>query len=198
MARMNEGSAARFSNVRLGTGPRLHYVESGKHDGEPVVFLHGWPDSWFSFSRVRPSCREPSCCGRRPARLRGLRSPGIRLFHSRTGGERDRLSRRPRDRARDAGRAFVRQLRRAARSFHTTAEGCRPGVDRDRLRVVESRRRELPNILRDLPDPIPVEFARDFQASTAYRPLPPEFFETMIAESLKLPRVSGASSSIVW
>ena len=51
---MNEGSAARFSHVRLGTGPRLHYVESGNHNGEPVVFLHGWPDSWFSFSLVLP------------------------------------------------------------------------------------------------------------------------------------------------
>ncbi len=47
--------------------------------------------------------------------------------------------------------------------------------------------RDLQNVLRDLPDPIPVEFARDFQASTAYRPLPPEFFERIIAESLKLP-----------
>ena len=54
VARMNEGSAARFSNVRLGTGVRLHYVERGNHDGEPVVFLHGWPDSWFSFSLVLP------------------------------------------------------------------------------------------------------------------------------------------------
>ena len=32
-----------------------------------------------------------------------------------------------------------------------------------------------------------MEFARDFQASTAYRPVPPEFFERIVAESLKLP-----------
>jgi pimeloyl-ACP methyl ester carboxylesterase len=36
--------------------------------------------------------------------------------------------------------------------------------------------RELQNVLRDLPDPIPVEFARDFQASTVY-PVPTGFFE---------------------
>jgi non-heme chloroperoxidase len=46
---------------------------------------------------------------------------------------------------------------------------------------------DLQNVLRNLPDPISVEFARDFQASTAYRPLPPEFFEWIVAESLKLP-----------
>jgi pimeloyl-ACP methyl ester carboxylesterase len=47
--------------------------------------------------------------------------------------------------------------------------------------------RELKSAMRDLADPIPVQFARDFQASTAYRPLPPEFFERIIEESLKLP-----------
>ena len=44
----------RFSTVRLATGPRLHYAEQGDVDGEPIVLLHGWPDSWFSFSRVLP------------------------------------------------------------------------------------------------------------------------------------------------
>ena len=42
----------RFATVELLTGPRLHYAEQGAADGEPIVFLHGWPDSWFSFSRV--------------------------------------------------------------------------------------------------------------------------------------------------
>ena len=39
----------------------------------------------------------------------------------------------------------------------------------------------------DLQDPVPMEFARDFQASTAYLPLPESFFERIVAESLKLP-----------
>ena len=51
---MIERRAARFENIRLKTGPRLHYAECGNPDGEPVVFLHGWPDSWFSFSRLLP------------------------------------------------------------------------------------------------------------------------------------------------
>jgi pimeloyl-ACP methyl ester carboxylesterase len=45
----------------------------------------------------------------------------------------------------------------------------------------------LQTSLRDLPDPIPEQFARDFQAGTAYQPLPADFFERIIAESLKLP-----------
>ena len=44
--------AYRSASIRLTTGPRLHYAEFGKPDGPAVLFLHGWPDSWFSFSRV--------------------------------------------------------------------------------------------------------------------------------------------------
>jgi pimeloyl-ACP methyl ester carboxylesterase len=38
-----------------------------------------------------------------------------------------------------------------------------------------------------LGDLIPLEFAREFQAGTVYAPLPPEFFDTLVQESLKLP-----------
>lgn len=51
---MIERPGARSASVRLETGPRLHYTDYGAPDGAPVVFLHGWPDSWFSFSRVLP------------------------------------------------------------------------------------------------------------------------------------------------
>src|SRR5262245_12514202 len=47
-------SNLRFATTRLATGPRLHYAEQGDAAGEPILFLHGWPDSWFSFSRVLP------------------------------------------------------------------------------------------------------------------------------------------------
>ena len=39
----------------------------------------------------------------------------------------------------------------------------------------------------DIADPIPTEYVRAFQASTAYEPLPAPFFERIVAESLKLP-----------
>ena len=44
----------RFDKAQLSTGLRIHYSESGDARGTPVVFVHGWPDSWFSFSRVLP------------------------------------------------------------------------------------------------------------------------------------------------
>jgi pimeloyl-ACP methyl ester carboxylesterase len=47
--------------------------------------------------------------------------------------------------------------------------------------------REVQATLRDLPNPVPLEFARDFQAGTAHVSLPEPFFERIVAESLKLP-----------
>src|SRR5262245_23234316 len=45
-------SAIRHDFARLSSGIRLHYAEQGDPDGDPIVCLHGWPDSWFSFSRM--------------------------------------------------------------------------------------------------------------------------------------------------
>jgi pimeloyl-ACP methyl ester carboxylesterase len=32
---------------------RLHYVIAGR--GEPVVLLHGWPQTWFEWRRIIPA-----------------------------------------------------------------------------------------------------------------------------------------------
>jgi pimeloyl-ACP methyl ester carboxylesterase len=42
----------RFSTMRLASGPRVHYAEQGDPNGEPIVFLPAYTDSWFSYSRV--------------------------------------------------------------------------------------------------------------------------------------------------
>jgi non-heme chloroperoxidase len=38
-----------------------------------------------------------------------------------------------------------------------------------------------------LEDPVPPEFVREFQESTIYQPVPQEFLDTVVSESLKLP-----------
>jgi non-heme chloroperoxidase len=38
-----------------------------------------------------------------------------------------------------------------------------------------------------LEDPVPPEFVREFQESTIYHPVPQEFLDTVVSESLKLP-----------
>jgi pimeloyl-ACP methyl ester carboxylesterase len=47
---------------------------------------------------------------------------------------------------------------------------------------------DLQAAVRQLPDPIPESFAREFQSGTVYRPVPAEFFDGIIRESLKIPR----------
>ena len=185
---MNASRAARFANLCLDSGPRLHYAESGNSDGEPVVFLHGWPDSWFSFSRVMPLLPESIHAvavdqrgfGDSDRPLSGYTIPELAAdviaFLDALEIERATL----------VGHSFgtfvarqaaIAQPRRVAglvligTGFATSTPVTR----------------ELQDVLRGLPDPIPVEFAREFQSSTAYRPLPPEFFERIVAESLKLP-----------
>ena len=41
--------------------------------------------------------------------------------------------------------------------------------------------------VRALEDPVPPEFVTEFQESTIYQPVPQEFLDTMVSESLKLP-----------
>jgi non-heme chloroperoxidase len=40
--------------VLLRTGIKLHYAEHGHPSGEPVIFLHGYADSWQSFAPMLP------------------------------------------------------------------------------------------------------------------------------------------------
>ncbi|WP_233887349.1 alpha/beta fold hydrolase [Paraburkholderia flagellata] len=45
------GFAHRFATVE---GTRLHYVIGGKEEGETVVLLAGYPQSWFAWRKVMP------------------------------------------------------------------------------------------------------------------------------------------------
>jgi non-heme chloroperoxidase len=39
-------------HITLPSGVGLEYVEQGRPEGIPVVFLHGVTDSWRSFERL--------------------------------------------------------------------------------------------------------------------------------------------------
>ncbi|HEX6937415.1 MAG TPA: alpha/beta hydrolase [Actinomycetes bacterium] len=42
------------SRTLLGTGIHMHHVDHGDPNGDPVVLIHGYSDSGYSFSRVLP------------------------------------------------------------------------------------------------------------------------------------------------
>jgi pimeloyl-ACP methyl ester carboxylesterase len=180
----------RVSAVRIRTGVTMHYVESGPAEApEVVVLLHGWPDSAFSFSRVTPA----------------LAAAGHRTLavDQRGFGDSSRPSTGYRidDFAEDAV-AFLDALDLPAvtlvgHSMGTFVARRATQLHPDRVRrlvligtaatAANEVVREVVELVADLPDPVPVEFAREFQAGTLHHPVPEPFFDRIVAESVKAP-----------
>ncbi len=176
--------------VTVSTGVRLEYVEQGAADGVPVVFLHGVTDSWRSFELV----------------LRQL-PPTIRAFalSQRGHGESSRPAEgyRYTDMSEDV-RAFMDAvgLRKAVIVGHSMGSlvAQRFALDhQDRVSglVLMGAFTTLYNdaniaafyaaSIGPLTDPIDLAFAREWQSSTLARPVPPDYFDTVVSETLKVP-----------
>jgi non-heme chloroperoxidase len=177
----------RFATTPLSTGLRLHYAEQGDPTGEAIVFLHGYSDSWFSFSRVLPSLSpsyhafaltqrghgdsdKPECCYT-PEDF----AADVDAFMEAVGIEKATLV------GASTGALFTQ---RAALSYPRR-------VDRLVLIGAQTPANEavtgLVEEMRALEDPVPPGFVREFQESTIYQPVPQEFLDTVVSESLKLP-----------
>jgi pimeloyl-ACP methyl ester carboxylesterase len=178
----------RFETIELETGLRVHCAESGSSRGVPVLFLHGWPDSWFTFSRVfsllPPTLRAIAFDQRgfgeshKPPSgysIADLAADAVALLDA-LGIERAAL-------VGHSYGSFVAREVAAAHPLRIAGLALIGTGYSTRTPVMEG----LQAALRELPDPIPESFARDFQASTAYRALPAEFFDRIVAESLKIP-----------
>ncbi|MGZ8456273.1 MAG: alpha/beta fold hydrolase [Gemmatirosa sp.] len=181
-------STPRVADVRLSTGVRLRYAEEGDPAAPPVILLHGYTDSWHSWSRVMPPLA---------ARHR------VFALDQRGHGDSDRPARgyAMRDLAADVI-AFMdaRGIARAAVVGHSMGalvarEVARLAPERVTQLVLAggattARSEAVLAFQKDvdaLVDPVPTAFAREFQLGTAHRPVPPEFMDRAIAESLKVP-----------
>jgi pimeloyl-ACP methyl ester carboxylesterase len=179
----------RFSDVTLATGVRIRYAEQGDPGGPAVIFLHGFSDSWFSWSRVLPLI---------PARYHVI-APDSR---GHGGSDKPEGGYAMRDLAGDVlalmdalhlerativghsmGSVVAQQIAVAApgRVERLVLVGSGPsfrsmsGVDEFAAAVYALR------------DPVPEQFAREFQVSTIHQPIPGEFLDTAVATSLRLP-----------
>jgi non-heme chloroperoxidase len=178
------------NSVDLANGVRLPYVEQGDPLGVPVLLLHGITDSWHSFERVLPHL---------PLSIRAF------ALSQRGHGDADRPTTgySPRDFAADLA-AFMQALDigPAVIAGHSMGASIaqrfaidHPGRTLGLVLVgslVTWRGHpdfvELWNsVVSTLTDPIDPGFVREFQESTLARPVPPEFLETVVRESLKLP-----------
>lgn len=179
----------RFSRARLSTGVQLRYAEQGDSTGDPLILLHGYSDSWFSFSRVLP-----------------LLPGNYRVYALDQRGHGD--SERPatgyhmRDLAADV-LAFMdaRGIARATIVGHSMG-----GFVAQQVALLAPHRvvslvllntgrsihtftgaADLKLAVDALTEPVNEAFVREFQASTVHEPVPPEFMDTVVAESRKLP-----------
>lgn len=174
----------------LSGGVTLPYVENGDVSGVPIVFLHGITDSMRSFDLLLPHFPKQ-----------------IRAFALTQRGHGDAT--RPEtgfaatDFAADVAEFmdFVGikstvivghsmgsfNAQRFAIDYPERVSGL---VLIDSFPTCKDNRGVLEfveTVVRPLSDPIPRELAAEFQQSTFAKPIPPEFFETVVNESLKVP-----------
>ena len=166
----------------------MRYAAQGDPSGEVLLFVHGWPDSWFSFSRVLPLL---------PAAYRAY------ALDQRGFGDSERPAS---GYAIDQFAADAVAFLDAVGAARATLIGHSMGTFVAR-RVAESRPERVTRLVligsavtavnevtaggagdRPAPgDPPPPAFVREFQASTIHFPVPERFFEGIVAESLKAP-----------
>jgi len=177
------------TEIDLPTGVRMHFVEQGPADGSTLVLLHGYSDSGFSFSRVAPALSTarrvivPDLRGHgrssRPVAgytMDDLAADVVALLdvlgvetavvvgHSMGSLVAQRIA------ASFPGRVEALVLVGSAPSIHDL-----PGLDEFRAEID------------GLTDPVPEGFVRSFQESTVALPIPAEFMDGVVAESLRLP-----------
>ena len=184
---MHQPSDVKFATARLTTDVTLHYAEQGDRAGEAIIFLHGYSDSWFSFSRVLPllspeyhafaltqrghgDSDKPQCCYT-PADF----AADVDVFMDAVGLEEATVV------GASTGALFAQQV--ALDYPHRLSCLILIGAQTPANEAISGLVEEV----NALEDPVPPEFVREFQESTIYHPVPSEFLDTVVSESLKLP-----------
>ena len=178
----------RLTRIRLSTGVALQVAETGPVAGDPVLFLHGYPDSWFSYTPVLE---------RLPAHIRAI----VPSQRGHGDSERPNCCYGVADFAADAV-ALLDQLgiKRATIVGHSMGSfvAQRIAIDHPervtRLVLIGSGITfstkplvEFNQVVQSLTDPIAIPLIREFQESTAFVPLPAPFLDGLIKESAKIP-----------
>ena len=187
---MNRTRSPNIKSVELLNRLRLPYVEQGDPSGVPVVFLHGFLDSWHSFEPVLSHLPESIHGFALTQRGHGDASRPARGYHSR-------------DFAADLA-AFMDALHLEAAFFVGGSSGSfvarrfaidhpertlglvflgSPAILRDKPGVLEM----WDSTISELKDPISPDLVREFAEGTLNRPVPQAFLETIVRENLKVP-----------
>jgi non-heme chloroperoxidase len=186
---MDQPNAVQFTTTRLSTGLRVHYAEQGNPTGEAIVFLHAYVDSWFSYSRVFPllsaeyhafapdqrghgDSDKPECCY-----TADDYAADVDAFMDVVGIEKVTL-------VGDSSGGLIGQrvaLDYPHRVSRLVLIGSPTTLVNNEIVI------ELGKEMLALEDPISPEFIREFVLGTIHYPVPKEFLERAVSESLKVP-----------
>jgi non-heme chloroperoxidase len=180
----------RLERVALATGVELQYLEQGSRNGAPVIFLHGYTDSHHSFDLNLPrlprkyhafaldqrghgNSSKPACCYTQ------------RDFAADVVAFMDALGLRKASVVGHSMGSFI--AHKVAVDYPNRVDnliliGSAPTVAGNPIAV------ELKSEVDALAEPIDPEFVRAFQASTFFRPVPADYLDTAVSESLKVPK----------
>lgn len=177
-----------IKHIKLATGVALEYAEQGEADGVPVIFLHGFTDSWKSFLPILPHL---------PSSLH------VFVLSQRGHGNssKNATQYRPQDFADDVS-AFMQAKGMAeavivGHSMGSTNAQCfvtRFPQQAKALVLIGSFAdynkpilTEFKTVIDGLRDPIDSTFIADFQKSTLTKAIPGRLLQTFIDESCKVP-----------
>jgi non-heme chloroperoxidase len=187
---MHQQNGMEFATMRLATGLRVHYAEQGDREGEAIVFLHAYVDSWFSYSRVLPllspsyhafapdqrghgDSDKPQCCY-----TADDYADDINAFMEAVGIEKATL-------VGDSSGGLIAQ--RVALDYpHRVSRLVLIGSPTTLVNN-EAVMKAGEDMLAGLEDPISPEFVREFVLGTIHDPLPDEFQELAVSQSHKVP-----------
>jgi len=186
---MHRPNDVEFAKVHLATGLRLHYAEQGDREGEAIVFLHAYVDSWFSYSRVLPllspayhafapdqrghgESDRPQCCY-----TMDDYAADVDAFMETVGIEEATI-------VGDSSGGLIAQ--RVALSYpHRLSRLVLIGSPTTLVNnktVIEAGEEMLA-----LTDPVSPKFVREFVLGTIHAPIPEDFLSRLVSESLKVP-----------
>jgi non-heme chloroperoxidase len=185
---MHPPAQIREHDVRLPSGVRLHYAEQGPESGAAILLLHGYSDSSGSWGLVMP---------RLPADLRviALDQRGHGWSDRPEGAYTvDQFATDALDAMDALGIPSATVVGHSMGSFVARRVAERAPDRVTRLVLLGSAStannaavRELLHAVNGLSDPVDPAFVREFQMSTAARPVPADFMARAIANSQAMP-----------
>ena len=178
----------RFGHADLATGIRIRYAEAGDPAGDPIIMLHGYSDSWYSFSPIMPLLesryrllsldQRGHGASDQPASGYGLRdlAEDVVAFMDEMKIERATIV------GHSMGSLVAQQLGVIAPGRIDRLVLVGSGTDFAQMNDVKA----FSDAVHSLTDPVPLEFIREFQESTIHHPVPKAFLDSVVGESTRL------------